>query len=489
MKSFAGRIASVLAICIAGCSAKPLQPDMAGSGGIGTIGVDGGITGGGGASAGGAAAAGGAIGSGGAIGAGGVTGTGGATDSGAAGAPFTGRRSFVVTSTLSPAASTPGTDGGLTGALLSHSFTLIVDGDRSVAIAGWTGDATAFAIQPFAGGFRADGSLHFTIYGTACPGYLTYSDFEFSFDPAGQLLGSGTGQLTAYVGDVGSTVDVTMSLAGVADMVPPMFSLSSDDPSDPFASFTVLSSEPLPDQTPPTLRSASGDVVPLFVSERWVGTTPGPIYYLTQYGKPLVLLRYDEPYIVDFGLGIGDFAGNLSGSTSQLTFTTRAAPPLVAADGFESVTDAALGGAQVLSSTAGDPTITGTRSLYVPPTSVPVTQASTQLALRLAIAPGDTVLRFSYRMVNASTTTNAYFEVGTVGGTIVTSVPPLGGTSTTTATVGGTQVTLGPVATATIALPGDTGAEIAFQRVTSATHCGLPSPPTPGIIIDDLRAE
>ena len=64
--------------------------------------------------------------------------------------------------------------------------------------------------------------------------------------------------------------------------------------------------------------------------------------------KPSRLLRYSDEYRVTLD-GVTDLDGNAPPPTTALAFTTRAPPPLVAEDGFESVTDATLGGAQVLS--------------------------------------------------------------------------------------------------------------------------------------------
>ena len=64
--------------------------------------------------------------------------------------------------------------------------------------------------------------------------------------------------------------------------------------------------------------------------------------------------------------GITDLAGNAPPPAARPPSPPAPPPPLVAADGFESVTDATLGGAQVLSG-AGAPVITGARSLYIPP--------------------------------------------------------------------------------------------------------------------------
>jgi hypothetical protein len=57
------------------------------------------------------------------------------------------------------------------------------------------------------------------------------------------------------------------------------------------------------------------------------------------------------------------------------------------------------------------------------------------------------------------------------------------------AMIGAAQVTLGPLATATINLPPDVTGEVVLERVTAGAPCGLPPVTSPGIIIDDLRAE
>jgi hypothetical protein len=50
-------------------------------------------------------------------------------------------------------------------------------------------------------------------------------------------------------------------------------------------------------------------------------------------------------------------------------------------------------------------------------------------------------------------------------------------------------VSLGPVATAEIPLPADIGGELVILESLPALNAGLPAPPPPGIIIDDLRVE
>ena len=116
----------------------------------------------------------------------------------------------------------------------------------------------------------------------------------------------------------------------------------------------------------------------------------------------------------------------------------------------------------------------------------------TQFALRVPIAPGDTVVRFAYRTVNPGDTSNVYYVVASVGGPIGTAVLPADvGNPTTPATIDQTPVTLGPIQTATIGLPASTYVEVVLARTASQpTSCGGPAPrPVPGLIIDDLRAE
>ncbi|HMF43565.1 MAG TPA: hypothetical protein VKQ32_22985 [Polyangia bacterium] len=467
MKSLAGLMVLAALAFAVGCSAKRLQADAGGPGG-GSIGIDGGATGGGGP---------GGVTTAGAGGAGGGIGTGGA-----GGTLFTGRRSFVVTSTLDL-----GGNPAPTGAPTSHVFTMVVDGDMATAILGAGIQGFVSPIQPTAGGFRVTAPMTLPIPG-APAWFVYYTDLTFALDPTGLLNGSGSGQLTLNGGggcNRNYNSAATMSLTGTPDTVAPVLTIASaGDLTDPFSSFGVVSTEPLPGQTArPVLRAASGDTVVLSPS-----FTPSDTF-LTGFDKPAVVLRFGEQYSIDL-TGMTDFAGNaaVAPTTDGLGFTTVAAPPLVAADGFESVTGATLGGAQVLSG-AGDPVINGTHSLYVP-SETPTTPTKTELALRLPVSPGKIVVRFAYRNVNLSSATNTYFAIGSVGGSIVIGLLPSDTGATTTGTIAGTQVLLGPLGTMTIDLPADVTDEIVLERVAQVVACpGFPASPTQGIIIDDLRIE
>jgi hypothetical protein len=411
---------------------------------------------------------------------GGVPDTGGATDAPRWDVPFVGRRSFVVTSQVFA-------DGGASS-VASHVFTMMLDADRRIAITGTTGSGEVGAIeQNTAGELRLVSPLGFGVdVPASCVSSVTYTDLAFTIGPTGRLSGSGRGQLTTYFTESANFVGATMSLTGVPDDEAPTLALSAGgDLVEPWTPIWIVSSEPLPaQQMRPVLRSEGGDLMTF--------TAPtGMEAFVAVLATPRKLLRHGDQYHVTVE-GITDFAGNAPTGTATLAFKTRPPPPLAAADGFESVTDATLGGAQVLSG-AGAPTISGTRSLYVPPViSLGTSALVTQFALRLPIAPGDRVLRFSYRIANPGPDFGVYFVIASVGGTIVTanSFSDAGGT-TTAATIGQAQVLLGPTMVATIGLPADAAGEIVFARVASQpTSCAEPTPqPVPGLIIDDLRAE
>jgi hypothetical protein len=170
-------------------------------------------------------------------------------------------------------------------------------------------------------------------------------------------------------------------------------------------------------------------------------------------------------------------------------FTTRAAPPLIAGDGFESVTDATLGGAQVLSG-AGAPVLAGTHSLYIPPAASLGSQ--TQLAVRLAVTSGQRFVRFDFRTVNPADAAISWI-VAAVGGELETATPASDvGAPTTPATIEGAEVALGPTRRMEILLRPDSrsGEVVVVRTAAQGRRCGAPPPPPiPGAIIDNLRIE
>jgi len=409
----------------------------------------------------------------------------GGGDAGADGPPaglsFSGRRSFVVTGTVTQAPT-----GGGSVALSSHQFTMVIDADAGNAI---VGDVGAGAVIGFVltspAHLRFPGPIHFSSGASSSGWTITYSELTVALEADGRLTGAAQGTASGYSAstDVGQSAMVTATLAGGPDTVPPALAVTrsgADD--DPFSSLTVTASEPLPPAALPLLVAADGSMTALALPN---GASSS---FVRIFYGPGTLLRYGQGYqvLVD---GITDFQG--LPASGGAAFTTRSAPPLVGEDGFESASGTMLGGAQILTGN-GAPTITGARSLYIPPiasTGAPVVRpAVTRLSLRLAVASGDTVIRFAYRLVNPSGALAIYFA--SEGGKIGTAQIGSGATSTETASIPGQgAVSLGPIVTAEIPLPSDVGTEVVLAEILPGLNGGLPAPPVSGVIIDDLRVE
>jgi hypothetical protein len=393
--------------------------------------------------------------------------------------PVTGQRSFLVTSTLSAS-------DGSDISPASHAFTMVVDSDAMTAIAGAFGIGASDSIVSSAGEQHWAGRpLDLPVTTGACPPTVRYNNLSFTVGESGSLVGHGTGQLTTNNGGVRANQAVTMSLAGVADAVPPTLTWPRvNDVTDPFTVLFVMSSEPLPDRSAPVLRAAGGDVTALANAD----LPPFGFYFGVK--QPAVLRRYGEQYTVDIA-GVRDFAGNvaLTSEPQGLTLTTRPAPPLVASDGFEAVTGTTLGGAQVLSG-AGDPVISGRRSLYVPG---PALGATMNFAVRLAVRPGAQAVKLAYRYVNGDGKYFYSIRVASVGGQIWTIDLQPGDEPMTSGMIGETRVMLGAIQLLTFELPADASDEIVISHTVAnlVNECELPValPPLPGFIIDDLRSE
>ena len=365
-----------------------------------------------------------------------------------------------------------------------HAFTMVLDWDGHTAIVGSTDGNGSGAFQPSAAGGTI-GPIGSFVFGSASMGYQS---LELVIDGAGRLSGTGQGRATAPPAntDFGFyAVSLSMSLTGVPDVQPPGFDSTAfgSAPLDPFTSLTIVATEPMPLDTRLALVDGRGDRVELapLVTQSTAAFSFAPSAFR--------MWRYGEQYSIAFD-GLVDFAGNAYPPGGGVTLTIAGPPPLIAEDGFESAPGPTLAGAQVLSGT-GAPTITGARSLYVPPLGQAGGRSEMkQFALRIALAVGDTVLRFSYRTVNPSTFPGSYFLMGSEGGQVVSPSLPSTTESTTTATIPGQgSVLLGPITTAEFALPPDAAGEITLTRSVRAAGSSMPAPPITGLIIDDLRAE
>jgi hypothetical protein len=386
-----------------------------------------------------------------------------------------GRRSYLLV-----APDTPQVDGGASVPPTSTTLlTLVLDGASQTAILGSAagGSIAPFTITP-AGVIQIQQPFTLAL---SCEMRVTYTSLDLTLAADGTLLVAGQGQAIRFSGDVGMASPFTVSLIGVPDRVRPVLIGGS---TDPFRSGTFVASEPLPVDSHPVLTSASGDRMVLSAIDGQMGVA-------WSFAPPSKLRRFGDTYRVSLA-GVADFAGNLGHTDDDVVFKTDAAPPLITEDGFESVTATALGGAQVLSG-GGTAVIAGAKSLYIPSSSGIGTPPPVQLALRLALTPGDRVLRFSYRVVTPSSFAFTQFLMASVGGTIVGFASSLTSSPTSTVTFpGGAQATVGPIVDAEFPLPTDASGELVIERVHSgAAGCRsqLPPPPVAGLIIDNLRAE
>jgi hypothetical protein len=391
--------------------------------------------------------------------------------------PIPGQRSFAVTSVLMR-------DGGIGSAPTSHTFTLVLDDNRRTALAGGAGAATEVPFEATGGVMRTAAPLQFELVAGCGGSSVAYTEIVFTIDAANRLTGTGGGEMHLSGGDVSYTMAASMALTGVLDVQAPSLRLSGGLFTDPLASFALVASEPLRPSATAVLRAPDGETI-AFSAGGMIGS------YVTLFQKPPLVLRYATRYDIVTD-GLADFAGNAAPDPG-LYFFTKPLPPLAAEDGFESLTDATFGGVPVLSG-AGAPTITGTKSLYIPPTtSMPPSQP--EFALRLPVVPTDTVVRFLFRTVRLTATSFTYgnaWALGSVGGQV--SLPALPSDvpgMATTATIGGTTVMLGPTTTASFALPDGTSSEVVLQRtLVNPPVCGPPLfGGISGIIIDDLRVE
>lgn len=378
---------------------------------------------------------------------------------------FTGRHSYIVTA---------GAD----------TFTLALDGDAHIAMAASPqGRGEGTLTRKDATTLQVTGSFHFNFSG-GCPSGVAYDTMTLVPARDGSLTGTAMGQVVSGSSDIAHVTPVTVTLAGRPDDEPPALNVNDrDDATDPFRQAELVASEPLPPGTMLTLSSSTGDEIPLVA---------GPGAAVTSFQRPNVLLRFGESYSIP-AAQVVDFAGNKAQTSFQ--FTTHPPPPLLPEDGFESATGPMVGGAQLIAGQT-NPVIAGDKSLYIAPgTPGGPKWLVSQLLVRLAVSPGDTVVRFSYRTVDAQSGPSGglrvTYGVGAVGKPVeVTELKPITEPKTAFTPLNSSTVYLGPLNVAELPLPAGTADEVFLDRRTlSGTPCGAPPPPTTGVIIDDLRVE
>jgi hypothetical protein len=392
-----------------------------------------------------------------------------------------GRRSFDVTAGLA-------SDGGAQLPPTS-SFTLVLEAAEGRIIVGALGASSVVPVTTDDGKtFRTTKAFSVGAGGQdACAGVTSveYTSLEVTITAAG-LQGKGSGNAQVSCGDCVFTVPFSAVLAGGADVTAPFLVLLGAGRVDPFTPFTVLASEPLPATAKARLVGSDGTEVELEPR-----VEPGVVPLVTGFDKPNVVLSFGGGHVVQLD-GLVDFAGRAGTTDAGLRIAGSPTPPLAAEDGFESATGAAFASAAVVT----DPTfvIAGARSLYFGGSSAPplgTVAPGAGLLVRLAVQPGDTMVRLSARGVSPTGETGfaGQINIGSVGRA---AQPSRGFTAFEPATgvrpPGGAELFLSPPKTFQWPLPDDVSGEVVVSITPTSFECG-PAFMVSGMLVDDLRVE
>jgi hypothetical protein len=400
-----------------------------------------------------------------------------------------GRRAFDVVATLGP-----GEGGAMPTADLpsTNAFTLVLDADVRRVIIGGAGQGAVVPVTSTDGRRFHVPKFSVGVMGSSCSGPTAFNYSSFDFTVSGSTLhGTAEGAVEVSCGDCEFNVSFTAAVAGTADVTPPLlFATSGVVPADPFEAFSVTTSEPLPTTATARLLASDGSHVDLEPT-----IVPGDLPLVIGFSKPNVVLPYGKGFVVAVD-GLVDFAGLRGSADTPLRLTAFETPPLLLEDGFESApAGQQLGGATVISSGGALPPITDTRSVYIGAQGAPAPggiAVGAALRVRLLAQPGDTVLRFSYRIVSRvpGVPFGGNVALGSVGRSVAESrsIIPAPDSMQTMTSADGSSVALSVVSTMEIALPADITDELVVAFETSSSGCGLPLPHA-GLLIDDLRVE
>ncbi len=399
-----------------------------------------------------------------------------------------GFRAYDVTATVT--VTPPAGTGSWADFPKTHVFTLAWDPGTGTAFAGGGGnfstttvattDNRTFTSQTW----WADVPLTDSCEGVA---HIKYDHATFAL-AAGALAGTASGTVSYTTGDLVLQANITATLAGALDATAPSFT-APKSPVDPLAQLAFVASEPLaPTSRASLVGAASGDVValsPQSIDNQARATRA----FLT----PNVMLRPGETYTLVTD-SVVDFVGQKP--IADVTFSTPAPAPLVPEDGFESVTGTMFGGAGVLRGGTLTP-IAGQTSLLLNTGFgggfgfLPYDLGSS-LTVRLAVSPGDTVVRFDDELIAPDPIDQASFvgaiRVASTGGTVGTAMNVDGKDFAKVTLPQDGDVYITPVTTYEIPLPAGASGEITFEIVGVTFACGLPPSPTV-LVLDNLRVE
>jgi hypothetical protein len=333
--------------------------------------------------------------------------------------------------------------------------------------------------------FSAKSPFRLESPGNPCgPTTVTYSELSFTVTAIG-LSGLGKGSAHVLISDTSLPVAVTFTLVGENDRTAPGFPSFVGVTSDPLDGRSFNSTEPLPAGSTARLVSTTGHVIPLHPMQPDLPIPSGSELAGATLGFSLgVVPHYAETYrlVAD---GLTDFAGNPMDPAATPSFTTSQLPLLIAEDGFESGAPSS-DHAEVFDGTTNKPAISGRRSVYRSPGG-PAT-------FRLAVLPGDTVVRFSVKVLMSSATDvfgSLRARVGAVGAPlgVPISIRPLLPPSSWQTVPGGSELFASAVDERTIPLPPGTYDEVTFRIEVYDSGCYWGSPVAQGLLLDDVRVE
>jgi len=358
----------------------------------------------------------------------------------------------------------------------AQDFTLRLDPGHRAMIVGLPGRAMTVPVVSSDGvSFRAGSPVVLPVPNTGCGSQATYSDFHF-IAGTDSISGTATGIADLTQGDLAFQKKAQLDFHGLPDVTVPSI-LADSAEADPLAVVTFVASEPLSVATRAQLISP-GEQIPLALLSSDGNVTVG-------FQRPPAALRYDTRYKLAID-NWTDLAGNPGPPLDEII--TYPPPQLIPPDGFESANDS-LPGATIADATVFPP-ISGERSALVGYPTVGYSQ-SARFTVRLAVAAGDRVVRFSLREFIPNGFPgglNTQLRLAAPGGAIA-SVPltQLSG-GTDQVLPNGMHVTAGPVTAIEAPLPEGVGNEVVFDLQTGIINPGCTLPlPVPGYQIDDLR--
>jgi len=285
------------------------------------------------------------------------------------------------------------------------------------------------------------------------------------------IRGTATGRIEFSVGDIIQTVLFDATLAGAPDRRPPVARIESA-PVHPADELRVRLSEAVPAAT--TVRLVGPDGSERMLKPAGDFARQAALFVLE---APVGVLRGHR---LVFEPALTDLAGNTGAAPPPLD---SLAIPLLPEDGFEGASGPLLSGRARLVDGSVYPPVAGRRSLYVPAPAYAAGES--RATLRLAVAPGDTVVRATVRAILAPDDRYLNFGLQLIGPGGTRVALPATEVKGPITVVGG--VSLGAPQPIELPLPAGSADEVIVD-VWVGPGCGF-FVGGPGALLDDLRVE